>query len=57
MGTCCSSDTVTHNNETDNLLGREALTLTKNQTQRLIKLQAWWRGNQARQTVKSMRHE
>jgi hypothetical protein len=57
MGTCCSSSTVSSDNQTDNLLSREHITLSKIQTLRLIRLQAWWRGNQTRQSVKLMKRD
>lgn len=51
MGSCCSSETITPGNEAD-LLSRDKITLSETQTHKLIKLQAWWRGNQTRKEVK-----
>jgi len=43
---------VTPDNQTENLLARENITLSKAQTKKLIMLQSWFRGNKARVMVK-----
>jgi IQ calmodulin-binding motif len=53
MGSCCSTD-VTSTKDEANLSIKQPQSLSKTQVEKLIKIQAWWRGNHTRKSLSKL---